>query len=1119
MKKNILIVSVYLSCTLAAMQGFAQFRGKAPAKDDLARLFKHPPESAKPWVFWYWMQASVSKVGITADLEAMKQAGLGGAYLMPIKGAANPPFINPPIVQLTPEWWDMIRYTFREADRLGLKLALHDCDGFALAGGPWITPELSMQKVVWTKTQITGGKLFNDTLQRPENYKGYYKDIAVMAYPSVQGAGVSTNTVIPKITTSLPGVDAQYLAVPGNKKNFSTADSCWIQLAFDKPFTCRSLVIHTNSSNYQAERLLLEVSDDGKVFRSLGRLEPPRHGWQDGDAEITHSITPTTARYFRFVYNKEGSEPGADDLDFAKWKPSLKLTGIELSAEPRIHQFEGKSGAVWRISKHTTSLQLCNDLCIPQNQIVNLTDKLDAQGHLHWQAPAGNWTILRMGHTSTGHTNATAGGGMGLECDKFNPEAARIQFKNWFGEAIKQVGPDMAKRILKIFHVDSWECGSQNWSPVFRQEFQKRRGYDLLPYLPVMAGIPVESAEQSEKVLSDVRQTIAELLVDNFYGTMAKLAHEQGCTFSGESVAPTMTSDGMLHYSQVDLPMGEFWLRSPTHDKPNDMLDAISGGHIYGKKIIGAESFTELRTMWDEHPAMLKAAADRNLALGVNRFVFHVNTHNPWMDRKPGFTLDGIGLFMQRDQTWWKPGRAWIEYMQRCQALLQQGRPVVDIAVFTGEDIPRRAVLPDRLVPVLPGLFGKERVQAEQVRLANAGVPLRTMPIGVTSSANMTDAGQWVNPLHGYAYDSFNMDALMRLAKVSNGRIELPGGASYKVLVVPGATRMSPNGNVLSAQVTQRLQELVNAGATIVIGNEMQVKQSGKGRVLNVPYQPATFDEVGLAPDVICKGSSGTIAEGIAWSHHTSGSFDIYFISNQADKQRAVNLSLRTTGRIPELFDPVTGLTRQAKSWQQVNGRTIVPVQLSENGSVFIVFKRLVQTLKNQSLQTNNVPAVQTLLTPKPNWDVTFDAKMGGPKAPVKFTSLHDWSTATDSAIKYYSGTAIYRQQFSWKNTVKGDVWLNVGTVYNLAEVYVNNIPCGVAWTAPYRVNISKALKLGTNTIRIEVTNTWANRLMGDHGLPIEKQVTWTNAPYRLDGKSLLPAGLIGPVVIEQLKW
>ena len=273
-----------------------------------------------------------------------------------------------------------------------------------------------------------------------------------------------------------------------------------------------------------------------------------------------------------------------------------------------------------------------------------------------------------------------------------------------------------------------------------------------MPYLPLYAGVPMESAEMSEKVLRDIRTTMAELVVDVFYTVFADKAREYDCKFSAECVSPTMVSDGMLHYDKVDFPMGEFWLNSPTHDKPNDMLDAIHGAHIYGKNIVQAEGFTEVRGTWDESPATLKALLDRNYALGINRMFYHVNAHNPFMDKKPGMTLDGIGLFFQRDNTWYHDGgKALTDYMRRCQALLQYGHPVVDIAVFTGEEMPRRAVLPDRIVSSLPGIFGAERVESERQRLANVGQPLRTVPVGVTHSANMADPEKWINPLRGYS--------------------------------------------------------------------------------------------------------------------------------------------------------------------------------------------------------------------------------------------------------------------------------------------------------------------------------------------------------------------------------
>lgn len=1069
---------------------------------DLDSLFRHPPASAKPWVFWYWMYASVTKGGITADLQAMKEAGIGGAYLMPIKGKAKTPFINPPVEQLSPAWWEMVRFARQEAARLGLQLGMHVSDGFALAGGPWITPEHSMQKVVWTTTLVNGNALFNDTLPQPAINQDYYKDIAVLAWPSRRQAEQN-----PVVTSSLPDKSVQFLAIPGNKESFRSEDPCWIQYAYATPFTCYAVTIRTNGTNYQSHRLSISVSDDGEHFRSAGKLTPPRHGWQDAGIPVTHAITPVTARYFRFSYDKEGSEPGAEDLDAAKWKQSLKIAGIELWATPRINQFEGKSAAVWRIGAST---KLPDTACIPLNSIINLTKHIDSKGRLRWKAPAGQWTILRIGHTSTGHTNATGGAGSGLECDKFDPAAVRTQFEHWFGEALRKTGEEQPARVLTHFHVDSWECGSQNWSAGFSKEFKQRRGYDLLKYLPAMAGYPVQNTTVTEEFLHDVRQTITELIQQNFYDTLAALAHAKGCTFSAESMAPVMPGDGMLHYRTADIPMGEYWLRSPTHDKPNDMLDAVSGAHIYGKQVIQAEAFTELRMAWDEHPGMLKTLADRNYATGINKLVYHVFAHNPWMDRQPGMTLDGIGLYFQRDQTWWEPGRAWVTYAQRCQALLQQGRPVADIAVFTGEEIPRRAVLPERLVPVLPGIFGEEIVNSENNRLTNRGGPLREMPAGVTASANITDPAAWVDPLKGYAYDSFNEDVLLRLAKVKDSMIVLPGGASYRMLVLPGATAMAPEGNLFSLQTVNRLKQLIKEGATILVNGPVRLRNRPDSvfildNTIKGPWQQSSFSTLGIQPDFIVKERK---AAKIAWTHRTGDGFDLWFISNQEEVQRTLELSFRISGKAPEIWDPVTGEQRVAGNWYIEKGRTVLPLQLPANGSVFVIFRKPAtysHTTPNQSSFTT----LQTLDAP---WKVFFDKATH----PVIFEKLTDWSKHASEQVRYYSGTAVYRQTVSWQGGVKERVFLDLGKVCNIASVKVNGTDCGIVWTPPFQAEVTNALKKGNNIIEIAVTNTWANRLTGDQLLADSARTTFTTAPYRLDKTKLLPAGLLGPVTLKK---
>ncbi len=1051
------------------------------AQSALEQRFSAPPAEADPWCFWYWMYGAVTEEGIKADLEAMKNVGLGGTYLMPIKSVETAPQYEGKAPQLSPEWWRLVGRSMEIADSLGLKLGMHICDGFALAGGPWISPAESMQKVVTADTIVKGGVIENLVLPVPENYDGYYEDISVLAMP-VKGRKIAER---PKVTAwdATSSVPAGKSVSIDEKGVIRASYPCYIQYEYSEPVKVSNVEIILAGNNYEAHRLKVLASNDGKNFQEIKQLQPARQGWQNTDAQSTHAIPPTTAKYFRFYWTPEGSEPGSEDMDAAKWKPNLKIKDIVLSGEPKLNQWEGKAGLVWRVAPATTDIEIPAELCVRKEEIIDLTSQL-RNGALSASLPEGEWRIMRVGHTATGHTNATGGAGKGLEADKFSRAAVAKQFDNWFGRVFEEVNPEVAKKVLKYMHVDSWECGSQNWSDNFAAEFKRRRGYDLMPYLPLFAGVPVDDVATSEKVLRDVRTTAAELVVDVFYDVLAQKAKDYDCYFSAECVSPTMVSDGMLHYQAVDFPMGEFWLRSPTHDKPNDMIDAIHGGHVYGKNIIQAEGFTEVRGTWDETPAMLKALLDRNYALGINRMFYHVNTHNPYLDKKPGMTLDGIGLFFQRDNTWFADGgRGLSDYMRRTQALLQYGTPVVDIAVFTGEEIPRRAVLPDRLVPSLPGIFGSERVESERKRLANVGQPLRVMPVGVTHSANMADPEKWINPMRGYNYDSMNKDALLRLAKAENGRITLPGGASYRVLVLPMAHPLMPD-TTLSPEVRTKVAELVKAGVVVP----------------QLPYVNDDFSAYGLERDVV-------VPENIAWNHrrHDGDNVALYFISNQEENPREFTASFRVTGRVPELWNPMTGTINRNLDWESKDGRTEVKMKLDNAESAFIVFS------EPTSATSGKAPEMKSVTTPlaASKWKVNFNTT----DRDMEVAELFDWTSSADEDVKYYSGTATYSTTFKAPKISKGSrVLLNLDGVHDVATVKVNGKECGIVWTAPYTVDITDAVKKGKNELIIDVTNTWANALLGADEGKAPFDGIWTNGKYRRAEKTLIPAGLTGPL-------
>ena len=747
----------------------------------------------------------------------------------------------------------------------------------------------------------------------------------------------------------------------------------------------------------------------------------------------------------------------------------LRLRDIRMSDQQRINQWEGKSGLVWRIAPETTAEEIPDKDCVKLKDIRRIEIR---NGRLAEPLPEGNWLVVRIGHTSTGHTNATAGGGKGLECDKFSEAAVRKQVTNWFGAFKKRPHSD----VVKYMHVDSWECGSQNWSKNFAEEFQKRRGYDLLPWLPVMVGIPIESAAQSEQVLRDVRKTIDELKNEVFFKTVRDCAHEYGVQLSAESVAPTMMSDGMSHYRYADVPMGEFWLNSPTHDKPNDMLDAISGAHVYGKSTIRAEGFTEVRGVWDETPASIKPLFDRNITLGMNCLVFHVFTHNPWLDRKPGMTLDGIGLFFQRDQTWFPEAKAFVDYVARCQKWMGKGTPVVDIAVYTGDEMPRRALTPDKLVPMLPGLFGPERVASERKRLANVGQPMVESPVGVRHSAGILDLKDWVNPLHGYKYDSMNPDGLaLWVAEMKDPKnYYIP---YYRVLVVP-------KGTSVSDKARQQMDTLRSYGITIIT-------------------EPCTTDTLpGLPPDAI-------LPEGIDFAHRKSNGSHCYFISNQTDSVRTFRAKLRVR-HVSAMIDPVSGNLLNFHEEQQ-GDYSCVDITLPEYGSVIVLSGWGFTDAWPKSQQHNDSrPIAQN-----PKWDITF-IETG---QQVSTHQLFDWSKSDDNHIRYYSGRVRYTTTFTMK---KQDLksctwWLRLPGLKYIAHVWLNGQDLGTVWAAPYEVELGKVLHKGKNTLEIEVVNTWHNALRGADQGKAPYNGIWTNAKYRTKGDGLLPAGLLEtPLLVRE---
>jgi len=1063
---------------LFAVTGWGENNGYIFGRLDDA--WKSPAQEAKPWTFWYWMHNNVSKQGIKADLEAMADHGIGGVYLFSIGGGNA--LTKPPVPSLTDLWWQHVDYAIRQADRLGLKVRLNACDGWATAAAPQITPELSMQELTWSKIIIQGGKVFDGKVDRPKCKRNYYRDIALLAYPEpVENAASSVEQEI-KVTSSFEKFDFKEL-LAGDGKGIELPRPGWFQYEFDKPITCRSITVFPSRRSYQAMRLEVQVSDDGEKFQSLGRLPVPRHGWQD--IRITTSaIEAIKAKFFRFVYDPAGSEKASEDLDHAK-NPGVGLSQVIVSEEPVIHHWRGKAGFAWRVSEPTTKRQVPDYTAVDADNIIDLTDQLNEDGHLCWKAPTGNrWVIHRIGYTTTGKTNGPAGGGIGLEADKFNPAAVDVQVESWFALAADRHKELMGK-VLVGSHTDSWECGSQNWSPVFRKEFINRRGYDPIRYLPAMAGVPIENAEISERFLHDVRQTIAEIVCDNFFEPMVEKVHGLGGDFSAECLAPTMTSDGMSLYGRVDIPMGEFWYESFSNDKPTDILDAIHGARIYGKRIVQAEAFTQVNLDWDDDPFALKTLGDHNFAMGINRFVLHVWALKA-LNEEPGITLGGVGAEYSRTQTWWRASKVWFDYLRRCQEILQLGSPVADVLYYVGEDQPCRALLPDRLI------------------------------------AELAD---------GYTYGSINRDALLKLAKAKNGKVVLPGGMTYSVLVLPDDVRMTP-------EVAKKIAELSKANVPIIgpkpsrspsltgypkCDNHVRdIVAKGWEKVDSSCSLKAFLEKLDIAPDLVFKEvdqkpvwreKQEYSSPAFSWGHRRDGDSDVYFISNQEYKSRKTEAVFRVSGKQPELWDPDTGQQRQLTDWCIKNGATHIDLEFAPAQSYFIVFRK---HSKPPKVSTKNFPEFKALQNITGPWKVEFEKDRGAPAGIVlrKLESLH---RHLDERVKHFSGTAFYRNSFEFEPGEKQqDIFIDLGSVANLAEIRLNGKSLGFLWKPPFRINITKEIKREENLLEIAVSTTWHNRMAADAKLNEDKRIGSAKLfPLgRIRNKELIKSGLSGPVKI-----
>ncbi|MGJ7032268.1 glycosyl hydrolase [Niabella hirudinis] len=754
----------------------------------------------------------------------------------------------------------------------------------------------------------------------------------------------------------------------------------------------------------------------------------------------------------------------------------------------------------------TPWLNEASDQAIGLTHVIDLTGKMDTAGRLQWEVPPGTWTVVRTGHRMTGSKLMIAQPEAdGLSIDWFDKKGVDLQFehlgKMFIDEAAK-VGTKPA-----YFCDDSFEDGFPNWTSKILEKFRSYRGYDATPYLPVLSGYIMGSAAISDRFLNDYRRTIADCMADEHYGHFAALCHQHGMLVQNEAAGPsrsgTICMDGLKNLGRSDLPAGEFWL-APKHEDPENLTDdksygvsrldfgqnkvtkmVASAAHTYGRKLASAEAFTSFRH-WTDYPGSLKQALDRAFCEGINRIVIHTSTATRPADGLPGYEY-GAGTHFNPNVTWWEFAAPFFSYVARSQYLLRAGHFVADVLFYNGD--------------IAPNLVAQKH--------------------------NDPQLGK------GYDYDVCNEEVLLERLGVRDGKLVLPDGMQYRLLVLPQSDRMP-------VAVLKKIKQLLEQGAR-VMGPPPQTDSGlagypqcdaeirelakalwkepaagkgitiGKGQLFYPGSIRAVLEGMRCLPDFETSNSNAWID----FIHRTTGDAEIYFITNRKKEAVRTECLFRMTGRQPELWDPVSA-KRWIPAFQQKAGRTAITLNLDVFQSVCVLFpkaatKGLFSASPNIWQHAHEFHKLQEL---SGSWKLQFDPRWGGP-ASVVFEALKDWSSHPDAGIRYYSGKAVYQKQFSFTDALPaGSIFLNLGVVKNICRVWLNDVDLGIIWTAPWRVEVTGPLRKGVNALKIEVINLWPNRLIGDAALPPEQRRTNTNIVFKKDDP-LLPSGLLGPVVLE----
>lgn len=1054
----------------AALTAAMAITGACTSTEELARDFATPPETVQTGIYWYWISGNISEEGVVRDLHAMKRAGINRAFIGNI--GQDGLYTERNVLMMSDEWWKILHTALKTASELDIEIGIFNSPGWSQSGGPWVKPDEAMRYLASAQIEVEGPRHIETTIAAPA---ADFEDVRTIAYPAPEeyasrpDAAIKTDFGADNAAAIADGDPATGIILPAGRVNTITFDC-------EKPYTARSLTLKLLPSP-AAYGARLEAEIDGTYTTvatfTVDRSNPAINVGFDPYAPVTVSFAATTARRFRLVTDAAAQSGGVAEA--------------ELSAQPRIASYAEKTLAkmcqtplpYWNHYMWPVQAEIDNKAyAIDPASVQDISASIDSEGNLKWDVPEGRWIIMRTGMAPTGVTNGPATPeATGLEIDKMSNRHVRTHFDAFIGEILRRI-PAEDRKTFKVVVQDSYETGGQNFTDDFMQTFESVYGYSMLPYLPAYYGYVVGDQDRSDRFLWDLRRLIADQVAYQYVGGLRDVSHEHGLTTWLECYGHWGFPGEFLQYGgQSDEIAGEFWSAGSLGDIENRA--ASSCGHIYGKTLIWAESNTSGGPAYSRAPVDMKQRTDRFFAEGINASLLHLYIEQADTSRYPGINAP-FGNEFDANNTWFSQMDLFTDYLKRCNYMLRQGLNVADVAYLIGEDAPK---MTGEQSPALPA---------------------------------------------GYQFDYINAEVIMRDANVSHGRITLPHGTSYRVLVLPPVETMRPellekigrmvsDGAILLGQPPRRSPSMQNYPAADAEVERMArsmwggcfdtkgANDYGKGRIYNGCTLEEIFAEIDLEPDFRVESGAPLL-----YNHRSMMGAEIYFVSNQSGAAVDATPEFRVNpGLAPERWNPVDGSITPLPQFEATATGIRMPLHLEPLESCFIVFRG-----KGSPEAGDNNPTPATAVEISEPWHVAFNGKLSSP-TPIEMASPADLAQNADPEIRYFSGTITYTTQFDLDDASAARVLLNLGRVESMAKVYVNDRYAGGAWCPPYKVDITQCVKKGRNTLRVEVVNKWVNRIVGDMQLPPEqRKISLLVNPYDAS-TPLPPSGLQQAVTVE----